>query len=180
MSAHNSSAAVKLSGAERRSSRRKMAVDLPTLSARLVAGPDVRLLDISRGGARFESDNRLLPGTSVGLRLVQNETIFLAMARVVRSRVARLESGTLRYESAVAFEKDCPLISEDEMPSLGAGLATPVEPVEPVQADAPSEVAPAHEPKGRASKDAAKVLTFTALVPSAMPDVRRLLVTNRW
>jgi hypothetical protein len=181
------------SGAERRTARRLSAQELPELQARLVAGPDVKLLDVSRGGARFESDNRLLPGTTVGLRLVQGDAVFLAMARVVRSRVAGMLSGKIRYESAVAFDKDFPLLAVDD-------LALPAAVAEPAPSEGDAIVLPALDedpagvlPQGSELDELVAVpravpkrrpvtplLTLTALVPAAMPDVRQLLAANRW
>ncbi len=185
--AHKLEAADTDSAADRRNARRLRADSLPSLAARLVAGPDVTLIDVSTGGARFESDTRLLPGSSVGLRLVQNDSIFLVMARVVRSRVARLESGNLRYESAVAFDKECPMFTETvsvEPPPVDAAPvdALNIAPVsEPAPSDPPAEGAQPAEPTlpARVSKQP-RVLTFTAVVPKTGPDVRRLLSSNRW
>jgi hypothetical protein len=175
------------SAVDRRTARRLRAESLPSLAARLVAGPDVTLIDVSTGGARFESDTRLLPGSSVGLRLVQSDTIFLVMARVVRSRVARLESGSLRYESAVAFDKECPMFTEAVAVAQPPVDAPPVEvsdvvaTSEPMSSESPDGAAPAAEltlPQ-RGPKQT-RVLTFTAVVPKTGPDVRRLLSSNRW
>lgn len=175
------------SAVDRRTARRLRAESLPAVAARLVAGPDVTLIDVSTGGARFESDTRLLPGSSVGLRLVQNDAVFLVMARVVRSRVARLESGNLRYESAVAFDKECPMFTEavavtpPPVDAPPAEVSEIVAPSQPVPAACAVETAPAAEPTlpRRAAKET-RVLTFTAVVPKTGPDVRRLLSSNRW
>ena len=153
---------------ERRRAHRHDASTLPSLSARLVAGHDVTLLDVSEGGARFESNVRLLPGSTVSLRLVTGETVFTALARVMRSRVARVESGGLRYESAVAFDKKFPLqeahvanardedgASDHGLPDLGA---------------VPADYA-------LSSSD---ILTCTAVVQADGPDVRQILASNRW
>lgn len=167
---------------DRRSSRRLRAETLPALAARLVAGPDVSLIDVSRGGARFESDTRLLPGSSVGLRLVQDESVFLVMARVVRSRVARLDNGSLRYESAVAFDKECTMFADDVELAPAVSEPTPSNAV-PAQVDEPADVEVGETPttaRPRAPRPATRVLTFTAVVPKSGPDVRRILTNNRW
>lgn len=175
------------SAVDRRTARRLRAESLPSLAARLVAGPDVTLIDVSTGGARFESDTRLLPGSSVGLRLVQNDAIFLVMARVVRSRVARLESGNLRYESAVAFDKECPMFTE-AVAVAHPPVDTPVVEASGVVAtseatasESPGDAAPSPEmPLPERGPKQTRVLTFTAVVPKTGPDVRRLLSSNRW
>lgn len=165
---------------ERRASRRLRAGDLPTLTARLVAGPDVVLIDVSRGGARFESENRLLPGTNVGLRLVQQDRLFLATARVVRSRVARIESGKLRYESAVAFEKDCPLVAEYHRadPVADVTVDAPLETVADASPDGASDLVEAMP--AAAGAPTFRIVSVKALLPKAAPGVRHLLSTNRW
>lgn len=74
-------------------------------TAGLSGGAHVKLLDLSRGGARFECDRRLNPNSTVSLRLVtRNETASVS-ARVVRSRLIKLESGALGYLVAVAFNE---------------------------------------------------------------------------
>ena len=44
---------------------------IPSLkSARQIGGPEIKLIDISRGGALIEIQERLLPGTNFALQLV--------------------------------------------------------------------------------------------------------------
>lgn len=50
----------------RRAWQRVSATDLPKISATLTTGPDIRLIDISRGGALFESSKTV--GAVVGRR----------------------------------------------------------------------------------------------------------------
>lgn len=79
----------------------------------LVAGPEVRLLQISRAGALLESDSRLCTGSHICLRLNAGDATFLLKGRVLRSRASAPEGGTERYESAVAFEDDFVLCQEE-------------------------------------------------------------------
>lgn len=73
------------------------------LAAKLTSGADVRLIDLSRGGAQFECDRRFLPNATVSLRLMTRDDAVMVSGRVVRSRLVRLETGGLGYVVAVAF-----------------------------------------------------------------------------
>jgi hypothetical protein len=73
------------------------------LAAKLTSGADVRLIDLSRGGAQFECERRFLPNSTVSLRLMTRDDVVTVSGRVVRSRIVRLASGGLGYVVAVAF-----------------------------------------------------------------------------
>jgi hypothetical protein len=64
-------------------------------------GQEVRLLNVSRGGALVESHTRLLPGTRADLQLsgAHRKTV---RGRVERCRVAGLDP--VRYQGAIVFE----------------------------------------------------------------------------
>ena len=81
------------------------AAQLPQLSATLTTGPDIRLIDISRGGALFECSKRLVPQSAVALRLVTPDGTHIVRGRVVRSRIVRMERGGLGYQAAIAFNE---------------------------------------------------------------------------
>jgi hypothetical protein len=74
-------------------------------AARLASGAEIKLIDLSRGGAQFETDRRFLPNSTVSLRLVTHDSTFVVNGRVVRSRIVRLQSGGLGYNVAVAFNE---------------------------------------------------------------------------
>lgn len=79
----------------------------PVAQARdLIAGPEVKLLKISRAGALIESDSRLYTGSHIWLRLNAGDATFLLKGRVLRSRASTVEGCAAHYESAVAFEDD--------------------------------------------------------------------------
>ena len=64
-------AAAEKTGADRRAHQRLRPARAPgPCSARLASGADIRLIDLSRGGAQFETDRRFLPNSSIALRLV--------------------------------------------------------------------------------------------------------------
>jgi hypothetical protein len=84
---------------------------LPQVSAQVVDGPEVRLLDVSRRGAKVETDLHLRPGTSVSIRFVAADTSFTLTGAVVRSSVAVLDEKGLKYHTALSFSSDvdvCP------------------------------------------------------------------------
>jgi hypothetical protein len=107
--------------AERRRWPRVSAERLAQVAARLSTGADVRLVDLSRGGARLETDRRMLPNSTIALKLLASDAQFVVTGRVVRSRVIRLSAGGLGYDVAVSFNE--PLHQFSELPE--AGTATP-------------------------------------------------------
>jgi hypothetical protein len=162
--------------ANRRIFRRLPASALPALSARLGggAGTEVRLIDLSRGGARFESETRLLPGSTVAIRLVTPDSTLVMVGRVVRSRVARLEHGRLGYDAAISFEKPLKdLIDEpdDPMPSgpsVFQGASSPDTDLDlPVRAEA--------EPVSSGA-----MVTVTAAVSQSSDELQEMFNGNEW
>jgi hypothetical protein len=123
------------------------------LAATLASGSDIRLIDLSRGGAQFECDRRFLPNATVSLRLLTSDGQVLVTGRVVRSRIVRQASGGLGYLVAVAFTKplqndlgDGGPVPSAPAPTAAAPVmaAVPPPPVTPVEAAAPAQaVAPA-------------------------------------
>src|SRR5262245_66002085 len=93
------------STADRRVWPRIPAKEVPKLTAELTTGPDIRLIDISKGGALFECSKRLVPSSTVALRIVTPDGTHIVRGRVVRSRIVRLERGGLGYEAAIAFNE---------------------------------------------------------------------------
>ena len=104
--------------AERRKWPRVSAERLAQVAARLSTGADVRLVDLSRGGARLETDRRMLPNSTIALKLLASDAQFVVTGRVVRSRVIRLAAGGLGYDVAVSFNE--PLHHFSELPEAGA------------------------------------------------------------
>jgi hypothetical protein len=90
---------------ERRTESRPTADDVPGLRVKLSSGTDVKLIDVSQGGIRFECDRRLLPGTIVAVRLALIDGQMTIRGRVLRERVTRLENGEPGYEIAMAFTR---------------------------------------------------------------------------
>lgn len=97
--------------ADRRRHTRVPADAVPQLSARLVGGPPVRLLDISRRGAQLETNMHLQPGRAVHIRFIAADTTLTLKGAIVRSRVAMLDGEHVTYHAALAFNEDlvvCP------------------------------------------------------------------------
>jgi hypothetical protein len=94
-------------GSERRANRRWTGADCAWLTgARLRHGFDVKVLDLSIGGARVESEARLMPGAVVELHLAAPGWTWCAGARVLRCEVSELlaEAG-VHYRAALKFER---------------------------------------------------------------------------
>jgi len=71
----------------------------------LSSGGEVRLLDLSLGGARFTSRERLLPGLGMSLRFKTPEGDQDARGRVVHSKLVKLADGSLGYEVGMVFDE---------------------------------------------------------------------------
>jgi hypothetical protein len=160
---------------ERRASPRRPASELPFLkSVKLLAGPEVRLIDVSRGGAQLESETPLPPGTRVCLRLVTTDTTLLIDGRVLRSRVSCLQPGLVRYRSAVAFDEEVALFSEDK---AGSAAKEAVPRQEPEMQSGP----PTAPVSGAADQgDAPGIVTVTAVVTEAGHDLCQIFGVNSW
>ena len=160
---------------ERRASPRRPASELPFLkSVKLLAGPEVRLIDVSRGGAQLESETPLPPGTRVCLRLVTTDTTLLIDGRVLRSRVSCLQPGLVRYRSAVAFDEEVALFSVDKADSA-ARVAEPRQEPELPSGPPTASVSGAEDPG-----DAAGFVTVTAVVNETGPYLRQIFGVNSW
>ena len=163
--------------AERRNWPRIPADALPNVSAKLATGPDIRLVDLSRGGARFECEKRLLPGAKVALRLVTPDGTLVVRGRVLRSRIVRLERGGLGYDAAIAFNETLSQMLEE--PSA-----------RPAQESQDAQAAPM--PDGADKDDGApevpleswqppvELMTVTASVPQTSEELKEIFDGNDW
>lgn len=168
-----------VSEAERRSWPRIPAESLPNVSAKLATGPDIRLVDLSRGGARFECEKRLLPGAKVALRLVTPDGTLVVRGRVVRSRIVRLERGGLGYDAAIAFNETLNEVIEER-----AGTPQPATEAAPLQAadagpvrdqdDGPSDV------PLESWVPPVELMTVTASVPQSSEELKEIFDGNDW
>ena len=106
------------SEADRRQYRRFAARELPGLrSARIKFGPDVDLVDVSAGGALFETTSRLQPESEALLELVGSENQAVVPFRILRCQIAAIQ-GKPRYLGACVFKQPLDL---DELAWAAAG-----------------------------------------------------------
>ena len=174
----------------RRAWPRIPAAQLPQLSATLTTGPDIRLIDISRGGALFECSKRLVPASAVALRLVTPDGTHIVRGRVVRSRIVRMERGGLGYQAAVAFNEALKEFIDE--PAAGSSAPTPapasaaapaaavtvVSPVDPASAPEPIVDDPA--PAENDDAWVPPITTLTASVLQSSEELREIFNGNDW
>ena len=110
-------------GANRRQSPRRPGSAIPDLKARLLAGSEVRLIDVSRRSVFIESDARLLPGSPISIRFVTTDATLMLKGTVVRSSVSLVSDTGLAYRTAVAFEEDIRLCDESCWDEADAAVA---------------------------------------------------------
>jgi hypothetical protein len=189
-------AAAAKTGMERRTSPRLPPSAIPALkSISLSSGPEVVLINISRGGALLESDRRLRPSTKICLRLVTAEAVHQVWGRVLRSQVSRLAGG-LHYQSAVAFDQELALLAAVTENTLVQTTSSTMEPpaqiAPPTEGVAATEQIPTareipasqEEPLGQSEEDSNDlppgVLTLTASLLSSGPDLQQAFEINHW
>jgi hypothetical protein len=74
-------------------------------SVHLGEGPEIKLINISMGGALIETQERMSPGSSVSLRVVTTEAVHLIEGRILRCNANTIGEGSV-FQSAVTFNKD--------------------------------------------------------------------------
>ncbi len=77
---------------------------LDGVTARIRPGHQVRVLNLSHGGALVEGSRRLLPGTTVDVHLEREEESHACRARVVHCAVSALHQHGVAYRAGLAFE----------------------------------------------------------------------------
>jgi len=102
------------------------------MRASVLAGPDVALLNVSRGGLLLESEVRLRPGSGICLNVIVDGETHRLDGRVVHVD-ARLVADRVVYRAGVAFDQDVTIFD----PPFGAGPSRWQE--DPIP-DAPIEV----------------------------------------
>ncbi len=159
-------------GRERRVFPRLPAEQL-TVTAGFAPGPDVRLIDLSRSGARFECERRLLPGSTVALRLLTPDGTLVVRGRVVRSRIAKIDQTGLVYEVAAAFNEALTSLADEGKPQ--AAKEAPVEPAAAVHAAASPAVS-----ADNAERWDDEIMTVTATVTQSSEELREIFNGNDW
>jgi hypothetical protein len=164
---------------ERRTSPRLPPTAFPALkSACLSSGSEVTLINISKGGALLESVDRLAPSTRISLRVITTEGILILQGKILRCMISHLNGG-LRYRSAVAFDQEFPLRTEEDLSDTQAEKETPT--VSQVQGPEGQEGTPEPAVAGQEAKgDGTGFLTLTACVLQGEPDLSELFRVNKW
>ena len=104
---------------DRRAHERRSAADLEWLQAvRLTGGTgyDVRLVDLSEGGALLEVDAPLRPGVILTLELIGSGLDTAVPLEVLRCYIANLRGETATYRGACAFTHPIELPGKDARP----------------------------------------------------------------
>ena len=113
----------RLPGEERRASPRHAASTLGSVTARIIGGSPVDLVNFSARGVLFECDSRLLIGARASVRITTPDANLVVSGRVVRSRVKGLVNGALRYDAALALDHELtlrPVLASDAAPEAAA------------------------------------------------------------
>jgi hypothetical protein len=142
----------------------------------LIAGPEVKLLTISRAGALLESESRLFTGSHICLRLNAGDATFLLKGRVLRSRPSTPEGCAARYESAVAFEDDF-VLHEEDLPRAMKVERKPARGSRPRPAGEPPGASPALRfvPSAAGFGPPPTILSEASLADQTGTDLRRIL-----
>jgi hypothetical protein len=152
---------------DRRKAERLEPSALPSLKGvRLVPGSEIRLINISSGGALLESSDRILPDAKLCIRLIAEDALYFLRGRVLQSRAA-LSGTSLTYECRVAFDQEFSLLSSNPDDHLAA--AKPVDPPPSQEAAAPHETWPALVEEGPNS-----YLMITVPIPHMECDLRQV------
>ena len=101
--------AERVSGGERRDGLRHAAQSLGSVTARIIGGSQVDLVNFSSRGVLFECDSRLLIGARASVRITTTDANIIVTGRVVRSRVKGLVNGALRYDAALVLDSELAL-----------------------------------------------------------------------
>jgi hypothetical protein len=156
---------------------------VPNLKARLLAGPDVRLVDISRRGILLETDSRLMPGSPIRIKFVTDDANVVMKGCVIRSSVAVVTGEGIVYRTAISFDEDIALCDatlweRDSEPQPEAGVDDPT--AAEVAAAVTAEAEPAVPPEVAAAPPPSAPATVTALFAASSEDLRALLAANDW
>lgn len=78
---------------------------MPTLkNINRVDGHEVTLINISRRGALIDSREQMPPGSSIFLRVVTSETIYIIKGRITRCNISPTNDRI--FQSAIAFDEE--------------------------------------------------------------------------
>ena|SRR2546421_2326553 len=94
---------------DRRHFRRAGVAEHGILSARVRPGHPIIVIDVSAGGVLIEISQRLLPGAGVHLQIDTPVRRTSLRGRVLRCTVNRLQSTSVSYRAAIAFDCQWPV-----------------------------------------------------------------------
>jgi hypothetical protein len=106
------------------------------LSAHLVSGGRVQLLDVSHGGVRLETARHVRPGQTLAVRFTLGSEIVTVNATVVRATVSSLASDHVGYETALQLVED-PNREQFQLALASRGRAAAEEQKAPAEARPP-------------------------------------------
>jgi hypothetical protein len=90
---------------ERRQIRRQQSIaEHGIVSARVRPGISAWVVDVSAAGALIETNQRLLPGTSIEICFDQDKRLPPVRGRVLRCAVAHLGPDQVNYRGAILFD----------------------------------------------------------------------------
>jgi len=170
---------------DRRTETRHDAARLGQVSARLIGGAEVRLVNFSNRGILVESDSRLLIGARASVRITTKDASVVVTGRVVRSRVKGLVNGVLLYDAGINLDSELSLATADMLdepvPSAEAEASQPALAggVESETWEGPTTVAPEPAVIRQTMDDEAMIQLF-ASVPQDLAELRRLAADNQW
>jgi hypothetical protein len=178
---------------DRRTETRHDAARLGPVTARLIGGAEVRLVNFSNRGILVESDSRLLIGARASVRITTRDASVVVTGRVVRSRVKGLVNGVLVYDAGLNLDSELSLAAAE-------GLETAATPTPAADAqetgpervpDAAGEAVASTEPWDdlsvalpavvmRQTMDDEAMVQLFATVPQDLAELRRLAADNQW
>jgi hypothetical protein len=120
---------VAASGRERRIYTRLSGDELQGLRLlRLKGGPELQIVDLSRGGALLESRVQMRPGAAVTFELKASGNLIEIPSEVLRCQLARFDRGTTLYRGACMFTEP---VAIETLLRQSAAIAPAVAPTTP-------------------------------------------------
>jgi hypothetical protein len=151
---------------------------IPHLKAvRIVAGPEARLINISRGGALIETDARLAPKSSICLRVVTAEAILMLKGRIVYSRTAILGSSTIRFHTALQFDEEF-LLADSQF--VSEHVADENVPTPEADSSTTTDAVPEVVPVAASAEEPERLVMVTASSPDSGQELSDMFGLNNW
>ncbi len=166
---------------ERRTETRHDARKLGTVTARLIGGSEVRLVNFSNRGVLVESDSRLLIGARASVRITTSDASVVVTGRVVRSRVKGLVNGVLVYDAGLNLDSELSLATAEMLEAAAPASQQADEAVAAVESWEDTEFGiPMPAVPTRQTMDDEAMVQLFATVPQDLAELRRLAADNQW